>query len=376
MKREKILKWSIYISGIICLYAFISIRFLPMYNTVLKEKLGYWDQTKYGEMYYFSMIRHFREKGLPPSKPKFENSPKQASVKDCDVLAFGDSFFQISREKQFPERIADDLRLKVHYVNNDQPLEYLEKNNYQDTIPKLVLFERVERYLPICFQKQHTWPAQEEPQPQGLKKTFVEVKDKIFDAKSEELYDVMLKRSYLTTFAYSWIATIKFDLFGYISKKTPVYKVNDDHSWIFYFDQVNDKRTSFYYPFTDKQVDSICENMADLAAKLKKRYHMDIVYLPMPARYTIYHTVVNNDSYNDLLPRLYAGLDKRGVKYINVFSDLKNNPDTLFYRTDEHWNKEGLDLVYNKTLKYFNSEPVLKDFIVENGNFAGISAMK
>ncbi len=352
-----------YILAAICLYCFVAIRFLPLYNAFLKEPVGYWDQTKYGELYYFSMILHFREKDMPPSLRKFENSEKQASVKDCEVLTFGDSFFEFSRHKQIPERIADEFNKKVHYVNNDFPLDYLEKNNYHDTVPKLVIFERVERYIPVTFNKEHVWHKQKVINQSKLEKAYVYIRDKIFYSKSEELYDVMLKRSYLTTGIYSLIATVKFDLFGYISKKTPVYKNNGDYSWLFYHDQVNKEKTSFYYQFSQQQIDSICDNMDDLAMKLKRNYNMDLVYLPLPARYTLYHTVINHDTYNNFLPRLYEGLDKRGIKYVKVFDDLINRTDTIYYRTDEHWKQKGLDIAYNKTIDYIKSDTTLKAYL-------------
>ena len=70
---ERFLKYLIYFWGILSLCAFLAIRFEYLFNACLREDVveGYWDRTKYGELYYFSMIRHFREEGLPPSERKF-----------------------------------------------------------------------------------------------------------------------------------------------------------------------------------------------------------------------------------------------------------------------------------------------------------------
>lgn len=313
MKKEKTVTILIYLLGAICLCAFVAIRFEPLFNSTLKEPVveNYWDKTRYGELYYFSMIRHFREKGIPPAQRKFQFSEKQASVKDADILTFGDSYFDFSRHKQIPECIADSFNRKVHFVFNDFPLDYLEENKYRDTLPKLVLFERVERYIPVTFQEKHIYHEQKPEESSKIRKACFYILDKIFYRRSEELYDAMLKRSYLTTFFYSVNATIKFDLFGYISNLTPVYKKDRDNSWLFYYDQVNGKRTSFYYDFSQDQMDSICNNMAELVQTLKQNYNMDLVYIPLPARYTLYHTVLNQDAYNNFLPRLYEGLDSK-----------------------------------------------------------------
>jgi hypothetical protein len=363
--KERVLKIAIYVLGGICLCAFIAIRYEPLFNSVLLEPIvdGYWDKTKYGEMYYFSMILHFREQGLPPAQPKFEYSSKHASVNDAEILTFGDSFFEFSRHKQFSERIADDYNKKVHTVNFYRPLEYIESKNYHDTLPKLVIFERVERGLAKDFEKKHILQIQKDPPVSKTAAIMDKMINMIFYTKGEELYDAMLKRSYLTTNIYSLIATAKFDLFGYISKMTPVYKKNGIYSWLFYYDQVNDKKSSFYYQFSQEQIDSICDNMADLAVKLKQKYNMDLVYLPLPSRYTLYHTVINQDTYNDFLPRLYKGLDKRGVKNVQVYDDFKNCPDTIYYRTDEHWKQEGIDIAYKKTIDYIRSDSDLKTYL-------------
>ena len=99
----KTLKRIIYIWGAISFFAFISIRFEPVFNSLLNEPVvaNYWDKTTYGEMYYFSMISHFREEGLPPAAEKFEYSDKQTSPADAEILTFGDSFFDTYAFRQF-----------------------------------------------------------------------------------------------------------------------------------------------------------------------------------------------------------------------------------------------------------------------------------
>jgi hypothetical protein len=371
MNRENILKIAIYVTGAVCFVVFIAVRFEFLFNAMLREPVvtGYWDKTKYGEMYYFSMISHFKEEGLPPARLKFEYSDKQASIKDCEILTFGDSYFEFSRHKQFPERLADDYSKKVHYVNNDHPLDYLQKNNYNDTVPKLVIFERVERYIPVTFQYEQEWPVDtNKNETSFLSRASNYVIEKIFYSKSEELYDAMLKRSYLTTLPYQVTSTLKFDLFGYISKMTPTYLVNGkDNSWLFYHDQVDGERTSFYYKFTDRQIDSICDNMADLGRKLKETYNMDLVYLPLPSKYTLYHGLLNNDEYNNFMPRLYEGLKKRGVNFIDVYDIYRNYSGFVYYRTDDHWNQHGIDLAYNETVSFLEQNPGLAVYLSEKG---------
>ncbi len=369
--NERTLKILIYIAGAISLCAFVAIRFEVLFNGILKEDVveGYWDKTKYGELYYFSMVRHFREEGLPPAQVKFEHSEKQASLEEAEVLVFGDSFFEFSRHTQFAERLADDFSRKVHYVNNDYPLEYLAVHGYQDTTPKMVLFQRVERYIPVAFEDLHTIPGPppDEEEPPLLVRTLTYVKDKIFYSSSEQLYDALLKRSYLTTGFYSHLVTLKFDIFGSISSMTPVYYKDGDNSWLFYHDQVNGEKTSFYYQHSDQQIDSICDHMAGLKRELKEKFNMHLIYLPVPAKYTLHHDLVDPEAeYNDFLPRLYKGLDQRGVHYVNIFDDYLGSDTLLYYRTDSHWNQKGIDIAYEETLKAIKEDPQLKQLLFRN----------
>ncbi len=361
---EKNLKYLIYIWGAICLCAFFAIRFEALFNSVLKEDVveNYWDKTEYGELYYFSMIRHFREDGLPPAKRKFEHSEKQASVKDCDILVFGDSFFEFSRHKQIPERLADDFSKKVHFVNGDYPLEYLTSAGYRDTFPKLVIIERVERYIPLAFEGPHIFKPAQTTDIQLPFNPLSYIREKLFYESSEELYDLMIKRSYPSTGLNSLFATLKFDMYGKISKLTPAYLKDNPNSWLFYHDQVNEAKTSFYFQHTDEQIDSICDHMADLSKQLESQ-NMHLLFLPVPAKYTLYHDLINDDPYTEFLPRLYMGLDQRGVKYINIFDNFLESDTLLYYRTDSHWNQKGIDIAYEETLRFIKSDSTLNSFL-------------
>ena len=154
---EKALKIIIYISGVVCLYAFLAIRIEPLFNFVLKEKVipEYWENTKYGELYYFNFIKHFREKGLPPHDEKYRFSEKHPSLEEADIYLFGDSFFDFTRMTTFPERLGDTLGMQTYYARYDRPLEYLAENNFENDQEKILLYESAERYIPTRFTQAH-----------------------------------------------------------------------------------------------------------------------------------------------------------------------------------------------------------------------------
>jgi len=368
--QNKIAKWLVFMVGAGCLYIFLAIRIEPLFNVILKEKIvpEYWENTKYGELYYYNnFIKHFREKNLPPAIPKYRNTKKHPKLNEAEILTFGDSFFDFLRMVTFPERIADTLHKKVYYrrmLEDHRPVIYLKQDNYADTNPKILLYETSERFLAFRFLNRHdTIP----PVDNRIKfrKTAAAVWNWVFIEERELKYNVLLQRNMLTAGLYSDIATLKFDAFNYITESTPIYSLKNDEPWLFYMDEVNDDNSSFYYKFTDEEIYQICDNIADVAGVVKRKYNLQFIFMPIPSKYAIYHTMVNNDEYSNFLPRLYEGLDKRGIPVVKLYDKFINSKEILYYGTDNHWNKKGLDIAVSEALDvmkpYLNSNYIAQD---------------
>jgi hypothetical protein len=50
--KNMIMKGLVSMVGLICLYAFLAVRFEPLFNLIMKEKVlpEYFENTKYGEL--------------------------------------------------------------------------------------------------------------------------------------------------------------------------------------------------------------------------------------------------------------------------------------------------------------------------------------
>jgi len=354
--NEKLLKTLIYIAGVVCLYAFIAIRVPTMFNAVLLEKIipEYWENTKYGELYYFSFIKHFREEGLPEYEEKYRYTDRHPSLDEADIYLFGDSFLDFTRMTTFPERLGETTSQRTYYARMDRPLLHLAENGYSGTEEKVVIFESAERYIPERFILPHSLEKPADPRS-GVRKTVADVRDFIFTENTDLLYGTLLSRSYLTTGLYSASTTLKFDVFEYITDQTPVYTLEKETPWLFYHDQLNGEPSSFYYQHSQEEIDTYCDNIADLASKLHSEYNLKMVFMAIPSKYTICHTVVNEDEYNEFLPRLYAGLEERGIPCIPVYEDFVTSSELLYYSTDTHWNQKGLDIALDNTVKVLES---------------------
>jgi hypothetical protein len=359
--KDKILKYSIYILGGVCLYIYFAVRFHTLYNVMVAEKLvpHYWDKIKYGEQYYFSFISHFREKNLPGATTKHQYSDKQPSINEAEIFAFGDSFFDIARPAQYPTNLAEKLHKKVYFGYVDFPLQHLNKNNYTDTTSKIMIMGYVERFIPMKFSTFRDTSYTRVNERSKAYRIAKNIKDMIFYREDEEFYDALLKRSYITTEIYSAIATLKFDMFDYISKFTPVYYLGDTIPWLFHDNSVNDQNSSFYYQHSNDEVRAVANTLDSLSKELKRMYNITLVFMPIPSKYTICHRKLNNHRYNNFIPRLQKKLAKRNVHYIDLYSDFITSKELLYFGTDGHWNEKGMRLTVDKTVKYLRNENLI-----------------
>lgn len=161
----------------------------------------------------------------------------------------------------------------------------------------------------------------------------------------------MLKGTYLTKPFYSAISTYKFDNFGYISSKTPKYKL-ESKPWLFYYETVNNDPTGFYYQHSKEEVETYCDNIASMSHNLKAKYNFDFIFCAVPNKYSIYYTKADPAAvYNNLLPQIYKGLEKRGIKYVDLYNDFSQETDDLYFGTDSHWNEKGANIAFEKIIE-------------------------
>jgi hypothetical protein len=352
MNKTIILKVAVYISGFLCLYGLVAIRYQPLYNLVLKEKTvpGYWDKNKYGELYYFNNIKYFRE-DIPPALPKFQFSDKHSPLEEAEILTFGDSNMDFSRNVQLSAQIKDSMNMPVFFEYTVNPIKFLKTSEYKNKRPKILLYTRTERWIPIDFLEE---PITEDiymdftndiivnERPSYIKSLLTRTRDIVFNNRADELLRAMLQRSYIVSDINTFISTRQFDWFGYISSYTPKYSLDDKTPWLFNYDQLNDEVTSFYYQFSDEEIEKVSENIKKMSDHLWNEYRLQLIFMPVPAKYTIYHYIVEPDAeYNNFLPRLYENLTRLNVDFIDLYEPYNNSEEYVFYGTDDHWTEEG-----------------------------------
>jgi hypothetical protein len=260
----------------------------------------------------------------------------------------------------FPERLNDTLGRPTYYAREDFPLRYFAEHGFSNKKRKILIYETAERYLFNRFTKLHN--SDYKPDNRSfIRRSVTGIRDNVFLENTEKLYQNLMARNYLTTNLYSQLKTFKFNTFKYITELTPVYSLDYDVPWLFYYDQLNDEPSSFYYNHSDDEIDNFCNNIADLAVKLDEDYNLEMVFMVIPSKFTIYHKLVNQDEYNNFIPRINEGLKERGVPVISVYEDFKSSDEVLYYGTDTHWNQKGLSIALSKTIGTLDSLNIKND---------------
>ena len=80
------------------------------------------------------------------------------------------------------------------------------------------------------------------------------------------------------------------------------------------------------------------------------------MYIILPEKYVMYNIKHTDKNYHQFIPRMHAQFDKLGIKYIDLYSDFAKSDQLLYYKTDTHWNKNGVDIAIANTLLYFNGD--------------------
>ncbi|MCP4310804.1 MAG: hypothetical protein GY790_06040 [Bacteroidetes bacterium] len=352
---EKLLKILIYVAGAVCLFAFVAIRSLPVMNSVLVEKMipEHWEFSKYGELYYFNYISEFKEV-LPEPVRKYRFCEKHPAMEQADILMFGDSFLDISRQYTLPERLSDSLNTRVFFHRFLAPQESNPfcplPEAFENSETKILIYETVERNIPMKFDEAYG----DADCISGETGRMEAILEKVFYQKNEEMYKQLLKRSVFTSGIFAVNAGAKFNMFGYVSSQTPRYKTGDQ-PWLFHHRQVNGEPGSFYYHHSDEEIGRYCDHIALLQKEVKERLNMDMIFLPVPNKYTIYSHLVCSDPYDNFLPRLCKGLEERNVTFVSLYDDYISAEEILYYGTDTHWNIRGVDIALENLVETINS---------------------
>jgi len=335
--KENVLKYSLYLAGIICFTIFILVRFDHLPQSLIV------DLDKYGDLYRLNYINRFKQE-LPEKKRAFIESEKQASIKDADILIFGDSFFNYRRHKSVPEQIADAFNKKVFFKQSHFVDLFLHQCKYDTSKRKVLILEIAERGIPVMFNNFSKSSIQFQFD------LFTKLDTTFFAQKYNDRYRFLLERSKPTHAIYSALNSFGFNQFGAISRSTPRY--NRDSGWLFYESTVNNMPGSYNYEYSNEEMNIYVENIINWRDLIESKYNVEVLLYFIPNKSSIYHSEIYDDSYNNFLPQLSKALNLKYVKHISLYDDFISSSESLYYPTDTHWNEKGEKIGANKVINY------------------------
>src|ERR1051326_2745759 len=350
MTKERILRYAVYAAGVVSLAVFIVTKSEVLLNSVTR------DMFSNGDLYRFARVEAFKTPVPPTTCPK---APViDGDIGNAEVIVVGDSYMETCRgHERFSVQLAESLDTDVAAVYAGRKEEYFDpfylywKTHLGTDRKRIVLLERIERYIMNQYSvRRDEDTATFQEIAQSAERSFLDtLRDRWF-TKAEKNYGIFFSSSNLTAPVVETWNTLRFNLFGRISDETPVYSLHPP--FLFFKDEVlSSKRTSYYYPHPDSLVCSIADNIAAIHDELQLRCHAELVFMPIPNAYTLYHGFVNNDPYDSFLPRLCARLEERGVRTIDLYERFRDSREILYLPTDSHWNTAGVHLAVDQAVR-------------------------
>lgn len=348
--KQKIIKYVLIINGIICLLFYIAAILQVKTDFLLNDKIEADAKSGvFGDLYFMNFIKHFKTE-LPPVNNEQKSDFNRSALLNSDILVFGDSFFYGSRGiPAFPRLLADKLKCKIVNFDNNGPYYLLNKISdpdfKKDLSGKILILEIAERFVAASFNSKYFLRTRLESYSESVYKIF-------HNPKIESTFLYLIKRGKFVSTIYSGISNFDYNTFGITNELSPYYA--DNPPWQFYYQETNNDISSFYYNFSDNEINVICDNIKVLSDRLKYEYNLNFIFIPIPNKYTICHKYFNNDRYNNLLPRIYQELSIRNVNFADFYKPFMKSSDTLYYPTDTHWNDKGISIGLETFLDKFN----------------------
>lgn len=375
--KKKRMLYVIYAVGVICLLLFTITK-----NAYLMDKLTV-SGTPYGNLYKNCRVDVFKIP-MEDTKPPPESYDK-TPINRCDIIVIGDSFVsECPGHYYFGVELSKRLQVPVFQLEIKPDLFYeLNRSGISHTDrERLFLFESGESGIiknfsvipdlkPVKVELKDGDTVQLEDQSPLLK-----VRKRWFIG-TERNYSYFLKNNIILESLVDRYYSFLFHKFGVISDLTPLYSL--DPPMLFESRVLGNQITSFYYPHTDRLINRIADNIKAVSDSLKTLYNVRFIFMGIPDKYTLYHHFINDDPYDNYLPRLNQALSQRGIPIIDLYHPFKDAPVIVFHPSDNHWVSEGVEIalqeavpVLSELLKQRESEPsmAMSSFLEKDLNCA------
>lgn len=315
-----------------------------------------------GDLYRLCEVDHFREsiEVRPPSP--------STPLEQAEILTLGDSFFNSSLQSDlFAGELAAKSGFAVHNLADrdffepfSYPLAYLKEIGYQPDRRRILILESVER---SSLERTRTFDSSGGNSVNRLNA----VAFKLFKNNDVEYF---FKNNLVTHPALTWVKNIRFDWFGSIDKAIGAYSVNPD--MLFYQRDLDFAALAKPEPVLDRAA----ERVADLARTLRNRYNLELLFVVVPDKYSVYRDYLDQKKpYDRYIPRLVKRLRNRGVPAVDLYSAYlrfrRNDPRPLYFAGDSHYTAAGKVVLVEECIREIAEMNGRKSTSVENASGNG-----
>ncbi|QXE85916.1 hypothetical protein KP003_16370 [Geomonas nitrogeniifigens] len=299
-----------------------------------------------GDQYRMCDLDRFREE-IPAGKPS-----AAATLEEADVLTLGDSFFNSALASDiFANELGRRLGGKVHNLATKEffepqsyPLSYLQHIGYRGDRKRILVLETVER---SALERSGTYNGAGAAAGNELDALAFKV------LKNNDV-EYFFKHNVMVGPLESRLKNFRFKYLNIVDKSIGAYSLNPN--MLFYQRDIEFSRVKK----TDAVVVAAARDIAKLSATLKERYNIDLVYMVIPDKYSVYRGLVKGaPSYDRFIPRLCSRLTEFGVKNIDVYTlyERYNRPGIppLYFASDTHYTAHGKAVLAEATANMLRS---------------------
>lgn len=295
-----------------------------------------------GDMYRLCEVDRFKEPVR--SVVSSPTSPLATS----DIITLGDSFFNSSLESElFANELAGKSGYAVHNMASSNffepysyPLAYLKYIDFKPERRRILILETVER---SSLERTTTYNSLAGTSANRLNALAFKL------LKNNDV-EYFFKNNLVIHPINKWLKNLRFEYFGIIDKAVGSYSVNPN--MLFYQRDVEYASV----PKSDIVLDDGADQVARLADILRSRYDLDLLYVVIPDKYSIYQDYLKTkNSYNMYIPRLVDKLRRRGVHAVDLYRAYKSyrqtNTDLLYFVSDTHYTARGKAILVDECLR-------------------------
>jgi hypothetical protein len=319
------------------------------------------DDGNCGDLYRLCSIDYFGEE--IQEFPYVETD----SLQNADIITFGDSFFLSRLDSHiFATELQRQSGYTVYNVNNgvseyyEDPLYYLSKVDFTNDERKTLILEVAERYSIKNSQLYHRVYTPKTPIGKRLGNwgtilrlarplyvSFLKLKNSV---PQKEDINHFFRNNVVIFPLINLQKEFKFRFLKEIDHRIGDY--SHEPEMLFFHESVEFNRTQK----SEADMERLAERIQQLSDTLKKKYNIDLIYVIIPNKFSIYADYLPNYEYDNFIPQINHKLREKGIKTIDIYDkylEYRNGEDSelLYYVSDTHYTPLGKKILVDETMR-------------------------